>query len=146
MQIFLEEKCYFCILETYRYITSMARHNRLGTEGEEFAVQFLIKQGLIVRERNWRFLHWEIDIVAEEADAIHVVEVKTRTSDEHFNPMQSITRKKISNLIHAGNAYLHYHNIKKSLQFDVIIVIGQSGNFSLQYLPNSIRPPLRTYR
>ena len=124
----------------------MARHNRLGTEGEEFAVQFLIKQGLIVRERNWRFLHWEIDIVAEDPETLHVVEVKTRTSTDFFDPMKSINQKKRSNLIHAGNAYLNYNAIKKNLQFDVIIVTGVPQQFSIQYMPNCIRPKLRTYR
>lgn len=124
----------------------MASQHALGVAGEQFAADFLIKQGLIIRERNWRFLHWEIDIVAEDAEALHVVEVKTRSLIDRYDPMKSINRKKQSNLFHAGNAYLKYYDIKKDLQFDVIIVAGTPDNFSIQFMPNCIRPRLRTYR
>ena len=55
----------------------MASHNLLGTEGENAAAEFLISKGLIIRERNWRFRHLEVDIIAESAGGcLHIVEVK----------------------------------------------------------------------
>lgn len=126
----------------------MAFHNQLGSAGETAATEFLIKQGMTIRETNWRLNHLEIDIVAQSADRVlHIVEVKTRTSDAHFAPMRSITRQKMRNLVNAANGYVNYCRLQMPVQYDVIILIGsQPGNFKLEYYPNAFYPPLRTYR
>ena len=88
----------------------MAQHNKLGKEGEQAACEFLIARGYTVRETNWRMGKLEIDIVAQEpgANRLHIVEVKTRSSIEHFDPMESITRAKIRNLVAAANGYIQF--------------------------------------
>ena len=103
---------------------------------------------MIIREQNWRFNHLEIDIIAEEPGKgiLHIVEVKTRTSDEHFNPVESITSKKRSNLINAANGYIHFYKLRLGVQFDIITIIGQIDNFKINYLPMAFQPRLRTYR
>ena len=57
----------------------MAQHNTLGAAGEQFAYEFLIREGFIVRERNWTMNHLEVDIIAERNGTFHFVEVKTRS-------------------------------------------------------------------
>ena len=42
------------------------RKQILGTSGEEIAVDYLISQGYVVFDRNWRSKTGEIDIVASE--------------------------------------------------------------------------------
>ena len=44
----------------------MARHNIFGKQGEDVAADYLIKNGYIIRERNWRLDKLEVDIVAEK--------------------------------------------------------------------------------
>lgn len=126
----------------------MAAHNQLGQEGEIAACELLIGKGLTIRETNWRLNHLEIDIVAHNpaTNVLHIVEVKTRTSDAHFNPMQSITMTKQRNLINAANGYLRHYNLRCGIQYDVMFVIGHPGNFNIQYIPNAFYPRLRTYR
>lgn len=125
----------------------MARHNRLGKEGEQAATEFLIKRGLTIRETNWRLNHLEIDIVAQDSNLrLHIVEVKTRSHDENFDPLKSITQAKIRNLVNAANGYLTYYNLKMEVQYDVMVVVGQAGDFQIQYIPDAFYPPLRTYR
>ena len=70
----------------------MAQSKELGKAGEQAASDFLIGKGYTVRETNWRLGHLEIDIVAQEpkANKLHIVEVKTRTRTEHFDPMSAI--------------------------------------------------------
>lgn len=126
----------------------MASHNLLGKKGEEAARDFLVAQGMIVREQNWRMNRLEIDLVAEEPsrNMLHIVEVKTRTSDAHFDPMKAVTRKKQLNLVNAANGYVHYYQLKMYVQFDVMIIVGTPENFKIQYIPKAFQPPLRTYR
>ena len=59
----------------------MARHNIFGKQGEDVAADYLIKNGYIIRERNWRLDKLEVDIVAEKDRCIVMVEVKTRSYD-----------------------------------------------------------------
>ena len=42
----------------------MAIHNELGRWGEDYAADFLAAQGYRIVERNWRFGHHDIDIIA----------------------------------------------------------------------------------
>jgi putative endonuclease len=125
----------------------MARHNQLGKAGEKEAVEFLIKQGLTIRETNWRMDKLEIDIIAQEPGMVlHVVEVKTRSNDEYFDPMRSITRAKKQHMVASANAYINYFQLQCEIQYDVIILIGSPGNFKLEYYPDLFVPSLKTYR
>lgn len=126
----------------------MASHNELGKLGENIAREFLISKGMTIREQNWRMEKMELDIVAEELKKglLHIVEVKTRTSDEHYNPIDSINLKKRRNLIKAANGYIHFYNLRLDVQFDLIIIIGTPDNFKIDYIPKAFEPPLHTYR
>ena len=95
----------------------MARHNILGQLGEQAARDFLIARGLTIREQNWRMNNLEIDIVA-------------------YDPQ--------TNLLHI--VYLRFYQLKCGIIYDVIIVVGEPGNFELQYIPDAFMPRLRTYR
>ena len=124
----------------------MAQHNQLGKEGEKQAVEFLIKQGFSVRETNWRLDKLEIDIIAQKDMVLHIVEVKTRSDDEYFDPMKAITRAKKQRMVVSANAYINYHQLQVEIQYDVIILIGSHGNFKLEYYPDLFVPRLKTYR
>ena len=126
----------------------MARHNALGKAGEQAACEYLIAKGYTIRETNWRVGKLEIDIVAQEpkANRLHIVEVKTRSEGEHYDPMQSITPAKIRNLVNAANGYISLYQLKMSVQYDVMILIGKAPDFTIQYIPNAFQPPLRFCR
>ena len=126
----------------------MAQHNVLGKAGEQAACEFLIGKGYTVRETNWRMGRLEIDIVAQESNAnrLHIVEVKTRSSGEHFDPMQSITKAKIRNLVNAANGYISFYQLKMSVQYDVMVIVGKAPDFVIRFIPNAFQPPLRTLR
>lgn len=126
----------------------MAIHNELGKAGEAMARDFLISRGFIIREQNWRLGNLEIDIIAEEPGKglLHIVEVKTRTSDAHFKPMDAITRQKQAHLINAANGYVRLYRLHLGIQYDVIFIIGHPGSQSIQYIPRAFHPRLRTYR
>ena len=126
----------------------MAKHNQLGKEGEQAACEFLIGKGYTVRETNWRLGRLEIDIVAQEpqANRLHIIEVKTRTSIEHYDPMEAITNAKIRNLVNASNGYISHYQLKMSVQYDVMIIEGKAPDFTIHYYPKAFQPPLKTIR
>lgn len=123
----------------------MARHNIFGKNGETVACELLITKGYIIRERNWRCGKNEIDIVAEKGDRLIIVEVKTR-SHEIPDISQIITRKKISRLIAAGNAYQNMSKLPLKLQFDIVLLTGPDENsLSVEHIEDAFMPPLKTY-
>ena len=126
----------------------MARHNTLGQAGEQAARDFLIARGYTVRETNWRIGKLEIDIVAQEpqANRLHIIEVKTRSNIEHFDPMEAITPAKIRHLVNAANGYIQYYQLRLSVQYDVMILEGKAPDFTIHYIPNAFQPPLKTIR
>ena len=127
----------------------MDNHNQLGQAGEKAAHDFLLSRGWIIRERNWRMGKLELDLVVEDPQnrVLHIVEVKTRTSIEHYDPMQAISLKKQRNLINAANGYVGFYKLQMSVAFDVVIVEGDmDAGFKIHYIPNAFYPRVRTFR
>lgn len=101
--------------------------NDIGTIGEDAAVNYLESQGYVILDRNWRFGHLELDIVALDGDFLAFVEVKTREVNSLMSPNSAITRTKQKNLINAANGYIVKYNRHEEVRFDIISVIHYRG-------------------
>ena len=98
----------------------MNNNKATGNKGEEIAAAYLVKQGYKLLARNWRFRHWEVDIIASKQQFLHFIEVKTRYSLRYGRPEESITKEKMKNLKNAAEEYQYQHPEWKYIQFDVI--------------------------
>ncbi len=98
----------------------MNNNKATGNKGEEIAAVYLRKQGYSLLARNWRFRHWEVDIIASKQQFLHFIEVKTRYSLRYGRPEESITKEKMKNLKNAAEEYQYQHPEWKYIQFDVI--------------------------
>ncbi len=101
----------------------MAQHNETGITGEKLAVDWLTAKGFIIKKTNWRYRHWEVDIICEKDKTLHFVEVKTRRSTLYGNPEDSITRQKFKNLKDAAEQYQFLNPGWKWIQFDVLAIL-----------------------
>lgn len=103
----------------------MAAHNDLGQWGEELATQYLWKKGYRVLDRDWKFGHRDLDIVAlSQEGVLVVVEVKTRRNDNFQEPEEAVTYNKVKSLTIAANAYIKMHHIDAEVRFDIIAITG----------------------
>jgi putative endonuclease len=93
-----------------------------GKKGEEMAAAYLIQNGYNIVERNWRFKHWEVDIIASKGNCMHFFEIKTRSSDMYGHPEESISKKKMMNLRNAAEEYQYLHPDWKYVQFNVLAI------------------------
>lgn len=100
----------------------MNSNQQKGSKGEEYAARYLEKKGYLLLERNWRFRHWEVDIIASKEQFLHFIEVKTRQSLRFGRPEESITRDKMNNLRNAAEEYQYLHPEWKYIQFDVLAI------------------------
>lgn len=93
-----------------------------GFLGENMTAQYLMQNGFEILQRNWRYKHLEIDIIASKLGILHIIEVKTRSGIEFGYPEQAITAKKMQFLKNAAAHYQYEHPEWKYLQFDVAAI------------------------
>lgn len=120
----------------------MATHNELGKSGENAAAAYLEKKGYVIRHRNWRKGHFELDIVAAKDGELIVVEVKTRSNTEFARPEDAVTLPKIRRTVRAADAYIKIFQLDSPVRFDIITVVGDEGNFEVEHLKEAFYPPL----
>lgn len=111
-----------------------------GNFGENEAAKFLEKNGYKISARNYRYSHYEIDIIAEDTESIVFVEVKTRTVDDdgynrYGRPARAVDAAKQKRLIDAAYAYLRAHPSRKRPRLDVVeVYLKKSDNSQLQVM------------
>ncbi len=115
----------------------MAAHNELGNLGENIATNHLISEGYEILERQWHYKHKEIDIIAQKANTIFIVEVKTRSSENYSSASDLITEKKIEFLAEASEAYLETIDFDGDLQFDVIVIYADDESYKIEHIANA---------
>ena len=115
----------------------MAKHYQLGKEGEQLAVDFLLKNGYTIVEKNWRFLKAEVDIIAQKESVLVCVEVKTRASEYFGNPQDFISQKKIKLLTEAMNEYVISKDLDVEVRFDIIAITQTNSNFKLEHIEDA---------
>ncbi len=99
----------------------------IGSLGERYAANYLRRHGYTVRERNWRFEKYEIDLIAASLFDVAFVEVKTRTCKKEeleliAPPKMAVRSAKQRFTRTAALRYLYEHPTKKRPRMDVIEV------------------------
>lgn len=105
----------------------MATHLQLGQFGEQEAKRYLEAQGYQILATNWRYKHWEVDIIAKDADILVFVEVKIRTSTAFGEPFSFVDERKQRNLIKAAEAYLRINGHEGDIRFDIVSIHVQKN-------------------
>lgn len=118
----------------------MAEHNDFGKAGEDLAVDFLIKNGYTIRDRNWRSGHKELDIVAEIANTLVVVEVKSRKNNIYGRPEEAVNERKIRRIVLAADAYVRFFRIDLPVRFDIIAITESNGK--IEHYADAFRSPV----
>ncbi|NNE30354.1 MAG: YraN family protein [Saprospiraceae bacterium] len=97
-----------------------------GQLGETIALEYLLREGFSLLEKNWRHRKAEIDLILQEGGTIVFIEVKTLQSDAHGSPESNITRRKLDLMWDAAGAYMDESGHMGEIRFDFISVILKS--------------------
>jgi putative endonuclease len=111
-----------------------------GKQGEQLAVNFLLDEGYEILERNWRFKHNEVDIIARDKDMLVIVEVKARSGDTYGEPYTAVDYRKQRYLIFAAERYLFGHQLDLEVRFDIISIISGHGRTVLEHIKEAFHP------
>jgi len=114
----------------------MAVKDVVGAYGERLVARTLSDQGWVILDRNWRCELGEIDIVALDADALVVVEVKTRRSAAFGGAMEAVTARKVMRLRRLAARWLAEHGGRfGSVRIDVAAVtLPRAGSAHIEHL------------
>lgn len=114
------------------------QRRKAGNIGEDAVCGFLARHGYEIIKRNFTVRGGEIDIIAEKADIIAFVEVKTRTIGSMTSAEEAVDLRKQRLIIRTAQAYLQ--NVAQPLQcrFDVATVETEGGKVKkLRYYVNA---------
>ena len=116
----------------------MAKHNELGKLGEELAVEKKKKNGYKILNRNWTFQKAEIDIIAQKAEILAIIEVKTRSSIDFGLPQDFVKPKQIQSLVKAVNQYVIVNDIDLKIRLDIIAIHKDATqNFIIEHIEDA---------
>ncbi len=118
----------------------MGHNLETGRKGESMALSYLEKNSYTILQKNWRFQHKEVDIIAQDKDCLVIVEVKTRTGVAYMDPIERVTLKKQSFLITAAEEYMFLNNLDINVRFDVICINLDAGHTKLEHIKNAFHP------
>lgn len=115
----------------------MAEHNELGRFGEEMAIDFLQQNGYDILETNWTFQKAEIDIIAQKAGIVAIVEVKTRSSIAFGLPQDFVKPKKVQQLVKAVNEYIVSNDLDVEVRFDIIAIYKEDNTYKIEHIQDA---------
>ena len=116
------------------------KKSETGRRGEEAARAWLEAHGFRLLDRNWRSGHKELDLVAESASRVHIVEVKTMTPPLLIQPYEKVDAAKQGRLVAAARRYIAAHQVRKEVQFDIVSVILDGDRTEIEYIPEAFYP------
>jgi len=103
----------------------------VGTEYEQMACEYLVNQGLVIVETNYRVKIGEIDIIAKDKDTICFIEVKYRKSKAQGGAFYAISAKKKQTITRVANWYITSHKLPQNAfyRFDAVLIDGQEVSY-----------------
>ena len=84
----------------------MVTEDAPGMIGERIAADYLRLKGYTIIDRNYRYGHLEIDLIAARRGSLAFVEVKTRRSASTGEAIEAVRRWKVANMRKAARGFL----------------------------------------
>ena len=103
-------------------------HIHTGKTGERLASDWLTANAFQIIHRNWRQGRYEVDIIAAKEDCIHIIEVKSRTSNSYGPPELSVNKRKIEHFLQGATSWLLHHPGHRRVQYDVLAITLRKGS------------------
>lgn len=115
----------------------MAKHNKLGEEGEKLATELLLRKGYEILAKNYRFKKFEVDIIALHENTLVAVEVKTRSTPDFGDPQEFLKKAQIKNLVEAVDHYITENDLDYEVRFDIVAIIKNKLGTRTEHLEDA---------
>ncbi|WP_128547137.1 YraN family protein [Larkinella soli] len=115
----------------------MAQHNETGKEGEAIAGRFLENKGYRILERNFRYGHTEIDLIAQKEKLLLFVEVKTRSGNRFGHPEEFVSSAKVRLVMRAAEHYIFAKDWPHDVRFDIVAVLTTPNGIEVSHIEDA---------
>ena len=112
------------------FVRARAKHIKLGSRGENFAVKLYRKRNAVILCRNWRNSAardgaGELDIVLLDGETLVFAEVKTRRKLDNYLPGANLSDKQKKLIRRGAKTFCRMKNISSNInkRFDLVEVI-----------------------
>lgn len=107
----------------------------VGADKEEMACQYLVENGIKIRERNFRCRQGEIDIIGCDGEYLVFFEIKYRKNISMGSAAYAVDYRKQKKICKVADYYRMIHKCPGDmpLRFDVIAIDGSE----IQWLKNA---------
>ena len=102
---------------------TLSKNKEIGRKGESIAVDYLIRKGYTIIEKNYSYRRFEIDIIAKQKNTIVFVEVKTRQTSSFGFPEESVDNRKIKHILNCADHYIYQIQWTGNIRFDIISIL-----------------------
>jgi putative endonuclease len=121
---------------------SADRRPARGRAAEQAAADLLRRAGLRIVARNVRLAGAEIDIVADDGDALVFVEVRSRSDSRRGGPLATVGREKQARIARAALAFLARTGRSDApARFDVVGVEWRDGRAECTHVRGAFESP-----
>ncbi len=109
-----------------------------GDRGEALAAEFLTNRGYRIVEKNFRFNHAEIDLIAKKEKLLVFVEVKTRSGTGFGFPEDFVNATKVRLVRKAAAFYIFSRDWHFDVRFDVVSILEYpDGRYEIRHLEDA---------
>ncbi|MCF8152114.1 MAG: YraN family protein [Burkholderiaceae bacterium] len=124
-----------CIFHERHSCSPLSTRQGKGAAAEQLAADYLLRQGLLLVERNFRVRGGEIDLICRDGKTTVFVEVRLRSRADFGGAAASITSAKQARLILAARHWLQRHG-ETPCRFDCVLLDGllPANGDSLEWL------------
>jgi putative endonuclease len=107
----------------------------VGAFGECMATRFLIAEGMVLLDRNWRTAAGELDLVLRDRRDLVFCEVKTRRSLRFGVPVEAMVPAKVRRMRRLAAQWLAVAGVRPgAVRFDVLSVVRRGGRVRVEHL------------
>ena len=116
------------------------QRNELGRWAEIKSLNYLKKRGLKFISKNFHGPGGEIDLIMRENNTIVFIEVKCRSNNEFYHPVEAIDKNKCKRITCTGEYFLLNNKLNDSeCRFDVILITGNKQIHEIEWIKNAFQ-------
>ena len=118
----------------------MKRNQRtVGSRYEQEAAAFLMTQGLVILEQNFRCRAGEIDIIVRDGQTLVFCEVKYRYDSGAGDPAAAVDGRKQQTIFRVAQWYMQKCRLPEDTpcRFDVVAMTGVGDGLQIRWIPDA---------
>ena len=113
-------------------------NKKIGDQGEEIALQYLLRKGYSLVERNYRTRYGELDLILHDGDTLVFVEVKLRRGIHFGKPLEAVTERKQATIRAIAGQYLAEEEPEfEEARFDVVGILLRGASHGIEHVQDA---------